>query len=228
MIDNNIFPQKLFKQASYIVECVQKKGFDIFFVGGSVRDAILGIIPNEIDMATNAKPEQIIDIFKEVDLVGKKYGVIGVLVDEFKFDIASFRKDGLYVDGRRPKNIEFTLSMEEDSNRRDFTMNALYYNPNTKQIFDYHDGSNDIKNKIIKTIGSAEFKLKEDGLRVLRAFKFKAKLGFKIDDDILEVIKNSKNLLSGISKKRISKELEDINKYDPTYTASVLYKLCKE
>jgi tRNA nucleotidyltransferase (CCA-adding enzyme) len=211
MINTDLFPKKLFKKALEVTRLVQKAGFDIYFVGGAVRDIVLGISPYEIDMATSARPEQIEKLFRKIDAKGKKYGVICVLIDEYKFDIATFRKDGIYIDGRRPKNVEFTLDMKEDSNRRDFTMNALYYNPISGELFDYHGGLKDIENKIIKTIGPAQKRLKEDGLRVLRAFKFSKKLDFKISDDILDVIQHNEGLLDGISKKRILLEIAEIS-----------------
>jgi len=185
----------------------KNNGFDLYIVGGSIRDLIIGKTPHDYDLVTNANPNQIENILKDfkTDLQGKHFGVIRVFTSDFPegIEIATFRTDisfGRDTKGDDKKvNID-NISIEEDSNRRDLTMNALYYDIENKEIIDFHGGIDDIKNNNIKTVGLAEKRFNEDRLRILRTIRFAARSNSKIDKDTSKAILND-NRLRGISSK---------------------------
>ena len=190
-----------------IKEIFKSHGHELFIVGGAVRDALLGKIPKDLDIATDAVPEKILSMLKGHFItkeVGKAFGVIIAMVDDEDVEIATFRTDLESSDGRRPDEVIFT-TIEEDVKRRDLTINALFYNIETKEIVDFVGGVQDMKDGIIRTVGDADRRFEEDRLRVLRAIRFSSRLGFEMTDEIFESI-ISNNSLEQVSGQRIRGE----------------------
>ncbi len=173
----------MIKEVELIIQILEENNFCAYVVGGAVRDYYLGVIPDDYDLCTNALPDDIIDIFKnkyKVVEVGKEFGTIGIIINSQMYEITTFRIEKNYFNHRKPKNIEFVDELYQDLSRRDFTINALAYN---NRVYDYYNGINDIENKIIRTVGDPKLRFEEDGLRILRCFRFASKLGFKIEDE---------------------------------------------
>lgn len=193
------------------IEILEKAGFEAYAVGGCVRDFILCKTPFDIDITTSALPNDIIKAFSDFKVIktGLKHGTVTVIIDSNPIEITTFRIDGKYNDSRHPENISFTNDIIEDLKRRDFTINAIAYNPKTG-FKDPFGGKNDIKNKIIKTVGNPEIRFSEDALRILRALRFSSVLGFCIEKNTSESIHKCKNLLKNISFERINKEFSGI------------------
>lgn len=192
--------------AKKIVARLQKAGFAAFWVGGCVRDFLLGREPCDIDIATDARPEEIEGLFKHTVAVGKKFGVIIVVESEQEFQVATFRSDENYKDGRRPENVVFG-DARADALRRDFTVNALFYDPISNTTHDWVGGEADLRAKIIRTIGPAEERFGEDHLRLLRAIRFTAQLNFEIEPATFAAVKKLALKISLISAERIRDEL---------------------
>ena len=189
-----------------IVRRLQSAGFAAFWVGGCVRDFLLGREPQDFDIATDAKPEQVEKLFKKTIPVGKKFGVMIVVEGGQQFQVATFRAEADYQDGRRPEKIVFA-NAEADASRRDFTVNGLFYDPLTDKIHDWVGGEKDLRVKIIRTIGSPEERFAEDHLRLLRAVRFAAQLNFEIELKTFAAIKSLAPKIKLISAERIRDEL---------------------
>ncbi|TSC65487.1 MAG: polynucleotide adenylyltransferase/metal dependent phosphohydrolase [Candidatus Doudnabacteria bacterium Gr01-1014_77] len=202
------------KEAERICSLLSKQGYETYIVGGFVRDMLLGISGFDLDIATSAKPFETKKILNKhgfkIYEAGEKFGTIGVVSPKGNVEITTFRKEGMYSDSRRPSKVSFVLSVKEDSKRRDFTINSIYYNPATHEFLDWHEGLKDLKNKEIKFVGSAFKRIKEDPLRMLRAVRFAAKLGFNINKKDLSVIKKNSKLIRKTSAQRIKEELDRI------------------
>ena len=168
------------QHAIEIVKKLQNAGYEAVFAGGCVRDMLLNRTPHDIDIATSAEPQEVELLFEKTVPVGKSFGVVRVLVDGFEFEVATFRMDGNYSDGRRPDNVEF-CSMEEDAKRRDFTINGMFYDPVAVKLLDFVGGEDDLDNGVLKFIGKPALRIKEDKLRLLRALRFQAQLGFEFE-----------------------------------------------
>jgi len=192
--------------AKEIVATLQQAGFAAFWVGGCVRDFLLGREPQDFDIATDAKPESVEQLFRKTIPVGKKFGVIIVLENGIQFQVATFRAEADYQDGRRPEKIEFA-NAEADALRRDFTVNGLFYDPLTEKIHDWVGGEKDLRAKIIRTIGKPEERFGEDHLRMLRAVRFAAQLGFEIEPETFAAIQTLAPKIKIISAERIRDEL---------------------
>lgn len=201
------------KIARKIVEKLQKAGFEAYFAGGAVRDKLLDKEPKDIDIATSAKPEQIENIFKKTIPVGKQFGVIIVVEGGINFEVATFRKEGEYLDFRRPSAVTFS-DAKTDALRRDFTVNGLFYDPLNKKIIDFVGGQRDIRDKIIRFIGSATERINEDNLRILRAIRFKNILKFKYAPGLEKLLKKNINLLKNVSAERIRDEVNLMFSHD--------------
>ncbi|MDZ4661891.1 MAG: CCA tRNA nucleotidyltransferase [Pseudomonadota bacterium] len=165
-----------------VLERLAEKGYCAWLAGGSVRDSILGIEPKDFDVVSNATPEQISALFPNALPIGKKFGIIIVPFKDYQIEIATFRKDGPYLDGRHPESIELATA-EEDAKRRDFTVNALFFDPLSKKVIDYVGGQQDIKAKVIRAVGDPKKRFQEDKLRILRAFRFASQLGFELAEE---------------------------------------------
>lgn len=199
------------ENAQRIINKLNINNFKAYIVGGSVRDSVLSNNPDDWDIATNATPDEVIDIFSDFKIVptGLKHGTITIVIDKKNYEVTTFRTEGEYKDNRKPEKVFFTNNLEEDLSRRDFTINALAYN-DQDGLLDYYKGLDDLKNKIIRTVGSPKERFKEDALRMLRAIRFACKLNFEIEKDTFEAIICEKNLINNISKERIRDELSKI------------------
>ena len=192
--------------AKKIVAELQRAGFAAFWVGGCVRDFLLGREPQDFDIATDAKPESVEKLFRKTIPVGRKFGVMIVVEGGQEFQVATFRAEADYQDGRRPEKIEFA-NAEADASRRDFTVNGLFYDPLTQKIHDWVGGEKDLRAKIIRTIGAPEERFGEDHLRMLRAIRFAAQLGFEIEAKTFAAIQTLALKIKIISAERIRDEL---------------------
>lgn len=200
-----------------IVETLHLRGFMALLAGGCVRDKLLGLSPKDYDVATDATPEQVAEVFPKVRRVGAKFGVMLVRKFGHEIEVATFRVDGVYTDGRRPDSVQFGTA-EMDARRRDFTINGLFLDPFKDQIIDYVQGRADLEAGVIRTIGQADKRFTEDHLRMLRAVRFAARLGFVIENQTFVALKNHAVKLSTISPERIWGELELILR-EPTRAA---------
>ncbi|MCK9479304.1 MAG: CCA tRNA nucleotidyltransferase [Firmicutes bacterium] len=188
------------------INLLEKKGFEGYVVGGGVRDKLLGREPDDWDIATNAKPDDIKAIFKKHFDTGIKYGTVTVLIDSFPIEITTYRIDGDYNDRRRPEKVTFANDLNSDLMRRDFTVNAIAYNP-SKGLVDVCGGLHDLSHRVIRCVGDADKRFEEDALRVLRALRFAAVLEFEIEPKTYKAICHHAYLLDKISAERISHEL---------------------
>ncbi len=203
----------LFLAAKQVCLLLQKSKHDAYIVGGAVRDLLLNPnkIPKDFDIATSAKPEEVRNLFKNSIFVGQAFGVCLVNLQGQHFEVTSFRKEGRYLDKRRPENIQIG-TFKDDCNRRDFTINSIYYDPVQKHIIDPHLGINDIKQKLIRCVGSAENRLQEDALRILRMIRFAANLSFTLDNESLNAARNHSTGLQDLSKERIILEFQKVKR----------------
>ena len=198
------------KIAKRIVHRLQKTGFLAFFVGGCVRDFLMKIQPRDYDIATSAQPNEVMQLFSETIDIGEKFGVIQVMEGEQSFAVATFRSDGNYDDGRHPTEVRYSLDPKLDVQRRDFTINGLYYDPLTQNLFDFVGGQQDIQSQIIRTIGSPEERFKEDKLRLIRAIRFSAQFGYALETKTRSaILKQAPNIIE-VSPERIHDELVKI------------------
>jgi poly(A) polymerase len=197
-------------QARDIVARLQRAGFTAYFAGGCVRDQLLGFQAKDFDVATNARPDEVQRLFPRVtNLTGKSFGVVRVLVGEEQFEVAMFRQDGIYVDGRRPVTVT-PATPELDAQRRDFTINGLFYDPVAEKLIDYVGGEADLQSKILRAIGNPADRFAEDHLRLLRAIRFAARLNFKIEPKTWEAICAMAPTIRTISAERIRDEVNKI------------------
>ena len=194
------------KAARDICTQLRKAGFRALFAGGCVRDALLGIRPRDYDIATDAHVSDICRIFPKTINIGAAYGVAIVVLPQGHFEVTTFRQDGPYLDGRHPSKIQFTTP-EEDAKRRDFTINALFYDPETAQILDYVGGQDDLENKLLRAVGDPAQRFQEDHLRLMRAVRFSARLGYPLDPATQAVMKAQAHLIQHTSVERIRDEL---------------------
>jgi poly(A) polymerase len=197
------------EEAIKVISKLQQSGYLAYFAGGCVRDLLRDEIPTDYDIATNALPEQVTALFNKTRSVGAHFGVIIVISGEFVFEVATFRNDGSYGDGRRPETVEFT-SPEEDVLRRDFTINGIFYDPIKDLTIDYVNGQDDIKSGTVRAIGNPESRFKEDHLRLLRAVRFAARFDYKIEENTWAAICSNAKEIKNISEERIRDELSKI------------------
>jgi poly(A) polymerase len=202
-----------FVLAKSIVTKLVRAGYLAYFAGGWVRDYILGHPSEDIDIATEASPAEIIDLFPQTILVGLAFGVVIVIMEGHQFEVATFRKDLHYVDGRHPQGIEMSTPLE-DALRRDFTINGMFFDPLEEIIHDYVHGQEDIRLGIIRTIGDPHERFFEDRLRMLRAFRFSARFSFSIDQETQEAIReNANKLFPAVAMERVWQEFNKMVAY---------------
>lgn len=194
------------KQVKWILDELNRQGFEAFAVGGCVRDAILGREPQDWDITTNAKPEQVKEVFPRTIDTGIQHGTVTVMVDHVGYEVTTYRIDGEYEDCRHPKEVSYTSNLLEDLKRRDFTINAMAYNEENGLV-DAFEGEEDLKQGIIRCVGAAKERFTEDALRMLRALRFAAQLGFTIEDATREAITELVGNLKKVSAERIQVEL---------------------
>lgn len=195
----------------YVLSKLKENGYQAYVVGGAVRDFLMGKTPHDYDLTSDALPSQISVVFKDFyqEHSGEKHGTIRVIVDHKPIEITTFRCDEGYTDYRRPDNVEFVKDVYIDSKRRDFSINAFYYFEG--HIYDFHEGLEDLNNKVIKTIGNPSTRFHEDALRILRAIRFSAKLGYEIESKTKTALLDCKEELNLIAKERILTELKEIS-----------------
>lgn len=196
------------KNCLYILKKLEGSGFEAYPVGGCVRDMLMGRVPADYDITTNALPSQIMEVFSDDKVIptGIKHGTVTVLVNGMPFEVTTFRIDGEYSDSRRPDTVSFTDNLKDDLSRRDFTVNAIAMD-SSGTIFDPFDGRNDIENRIIRCVGNPEERFSEDALRILRSLRFSSVLGFEIGEKTAAAAVSQKENLKNISSERISAEL---------------------
>lgn len=214
--------QSLRKEASRVVERLQAAGFAAFWVGGCVRDFLLGRQPGDYDIATAALPAEVEKVFRRTIAVGRKFGVMVVVEGGHQFQVATFRAESDYRDGRRPEKVSFG-DAQADAQRRDFTVNGLFYDPVRSQLHDWIGGEADLRARIIRTIGRAEERFAEDHLRLLRAVRFAAQLEFEIEKETFAAVKAGASKIREISAERIRDEL--LKLFSPPHAARGLVLL---
>ncbi len=225
---------------SHVTHMLQEAGFEAFLVGGCVRDMVMGQVPKDWDIATNAHPEQILAVFEHLKTVNEnKFGTVTVLNMEpiatedrrevpdknNQVQITTYRSEGKYSDFRHPDSVSYETELAKDLERRDFTMNALAYDPHKGHLFDLYKGQKDIKDKIIRTVESSKERFQEDALRMLRAVRFSCTLGFSISHETMEAIVSEGELLKNVSNERIRDEIIKIVDSDnPAFGIGLLQK----
>jgi tRNA nucleotidyltransferase (CCA-adding enzyme) len=175
------------KDAAYILDLLKQHNYEAFVVGGCVRDSVINRSPQDWDIATSATPQMVKELFPKTIDTGLKHGTVTVLLHNIAYEVTTYRIEGKYINNRQPETVEFTDSIEADLSRRDFTINAMAYNP-SKGLIDPFGGLDDIQAKKIKAVGIADHRFEEDALRMLRAIRFSAQLGYHIEVNTLQLI----------------------------------------
>jgi tRNA nucleotidyltransferase (CCA-adding enzyme) len=203
MLKNKKIPQG----ARSVIKALKENGHQAYLVGGCIRDLLLKIPIAEWDITTSARPEEVTKLFEKVVPTGIEFGTVTVLLPDGKYEVTTFRSDERYVDGRHPSRVTFTSDIHKDLSRRDFTINALAYDPDTDDLMDEHGGRKDLKKKLIRTVGNAVERFSEDGLRPIRACRFAAKLGFEIEKETFAAISRTMDITKKVAPERIRDEL---------------------
>lgn len=229
----NIEESKIFIAARKIAKKISEKGYEAFFVGGFVRDYLMGVMPYDIDVVTNASVDKIVEILPIAHKCGKSFGIVSAVESGIITEVATFREEEEYLDFRRPSCVR-PGNIHTDAIRRDFTCNGIYMNPEDLSIIDIVDGRKDIENRIIRMIGSPDDRIKEDRLRILRAFRFSATLKFSIEENTLKAL-HKYDILPWVSKERIKEEIiKSDNKkvlvefIQKLYNNNILHKIFNE
>jgi len=198
------------ESAIEIVRRLRAEGFGAYLVGGCVRDMVMGRTPKDYDVATAATPSEVLKLFPDALPVGAEFGVVIVPREPGNVEVATFRSDGLYADGRHPREVRYAATAEEDVQRRDFTINGLLYDPLAGQVLDFVGGQADIRARRLRTIGDPAERFGEDRLRMLRAVRFTARFGFKLDPAALEAIRRLAPEIRDVSAERVRDEIVKI------------------
>jgi tRNA nucleotidyltransferase (CCA-adding enzyme) len=193
-----------------VVENLKGSGHQAYLVGGCVRDLLRGRSPKDYDVATSATPQQVQGVFEKVIPTGIMHGTVTVIFGDELVEVTTFRSEGDYLDGRRPSSVSFETDIKADLSRRDFTMNAIAYDPTTRELVDPFDGQADLKAKVIRCVGDPDKRFAEDGLRPMRAIRFASTLGFQIEEKTLEACGRAKHTFVKVSAERIQGELARI------------------
>ncbi len=214
------------KGSELIIKRLNDRSYKAYAVGGFVRDSLLKVKTSDIDITTDARPQEVMDIFADYKLVdiGIKYGTVAIIIDACSYEVTTFRSDGLYSDGRRPDEVTFSKDLREDLSRRDFTVNAMAYNPN-EGLIDFFGGQDDLRKGQIKTVGDPNKRFEEDYLRMLRAIRFACKLDMDLDGALVEAIKIRAENIVKVSFERIGQEFSKILMTDkPVKGINLLYE----
>lgn len=208
-------------EALYIVNTLTKAGYAAYYAGGWVRDYLLQRPSDDIDIATNALPETVQNLFPRTVAIGISYGIILVLIEDKQYEVATFRSDVEYKDGRRPSKVVFTTA-KEDALRRDFTINGMFFDPTQEKVLDFVEGQKDLTKKIIRSIGDPHLRIREDRLRMIRAVRISARLNFTIDGNLrLAIIAHAKELFPYVAIERVVQEFYKMKSY-PGFRKSLL------
>lgn len=194
------------EKVAFIINTIQEAGYEAYAVGGCVRDSILGRVPDDWDITTSAKPQEVKALFRRTIDTGLQHGTVTVMLDKEGYEVTTYRIDGAYEDSRHPKEVIFTANLVEDLKRRDFTINAMAYNE-TAGLVDVFGGMEDIEAGIIRCVGKARERFGEDALRIMRAVRFSAQLGYTIEEETACAIRELSGTLKNISAERIQVEL---------------------
>ena len=223
----NQFNMKLPSAVNFALSKLETFGYEAYVVGGAVRDAMLGRALHDYDITTSASPEEIKTVFADFHtiLTGEKHGTVTVAIEGEPLEITTYRIDGDYTDGRRPDSVEFTKNITEDLARRDFTVNAMAYSP-TRGLCDPFGGAEDLKIGVIRAVGDPIRRFTEDSLRILRGFRFAARLGFEIEEKTLSAAKSERKRLSAVSAERIGSEvLGLLSAENPSHSLSLMHSV---
>jgi poly(A) polymerase len=196
--------------ARSIVAQLRAAGHQAYLVGGCVRDLLLGRTPNDFDVATDARPDRVSELFERSEQVGVHFGVVLVRENTSQVEVATFRSDASYSDGRRPDAVRFEIDPRQDVMRRDFTINALLLDPDTNQVLDFTGGQEDLRRRVVRAIGDPEERFQEDHLRLIRAVRFAARLGFEIEPGTMAALRRLHHLIEKVSPERVREELARI------------------
>lgn len=203
-------PREKRREIRRIADSFFEAGFECYLVGGSVRDIILGYEVDDFDFATNARPEQVRALFRRVVPTGIKHGTVSIISGGKAYEVTTYRSDGKYTDGRRPEEVSFSETLEEDVRRRDFTINGIACDVRTEELIDHVGGLRDIERRLIRTIGDPMERFGEDGLRTFRACRFAAKLNFEIEEETFAAISRTLDVASRVSMERVREELVNL------------------
>jgi len=214
---------KLPSDVAKIIQILENAGYEAYAVGGCVRDSILGRQPNDWDITTSALPEQVKELFAHTIDTGIQHGTVTVMMHHVGYEVTTYRVDGEYEDSRHPKSVTFTASLEEDLKRRDFTINAMAYNERDG-VVDLFGGRQDLENGVVRAVGDAKERFTEDALRMMRAVRFAAQLGYSIDEETLAAIREMAPTLAKISAERIQAELVKLIVSDHPEHMCLLYE----
>lgn len=212
--------------ATQIIKRLQEAGHITVFAGGCVRDKVMGRMPKDFDIATSATPDQVEALFSHTIPVGKSFGVIVVIENGMQFEVATLRNDSKNSDGRRPESVAFTKSLREDAKRRDFTMNAMFFDPVTEELLDFFGGMFDLEDNLIACVGEPRLRFEEDKLRMMRAIRFACTLGFDIEEYTFNAIRENADKINEVSMERIKMELDKILLSDKPSIGIKLLKRC--
>lgn len=207
-----------------VFNILNNHGYEAYIVGGCVRDFLLGRTPHDFDITTNAKPFEIIDVFKGFHVIetGLQHGTVTVVVEKTPVEITTYRIDGTYSDSRHPDSVEYTSHLKDDLSRRDFTINAMAYD-NNDNLVDEFSGLQDLNNKLIRCVGNPQSRFSEDALRIFRAIRFSSQLNFSIEENTSYMVHNLKDTLKKISVERIAIELNKLIMGDNVYNVLMQY-----
>jgi len=212
------------EKANYIIKTIMDAGYEAYVVGGCVRDSILGRNPQDWDITTSAKPEQVKALFRRTIDTGIQHGTVTVMLDKEGFEVTTYRIDGKYEDSRHPTEVTFTPNLEEDLKRRDFTINAMAYNEKVGLV-DIFGGISDMKSKTIRCVGEARERFREDALRIMRAIRFSAQLGYTVEERTKDAVRELAPTLRNISAERIQVELTKLITSPHPDTLRMAYEL---
>ncbi|MFB3147508.1 MAG: CCA tRNA nucleotidyltransferase, partial [Thermodesulfobacteriota bacterium] len=201
------FSSELLDTAKEVVSELRNAGHKAYCVGGCVRDTLLKIAPKEYDITSSATPEEVSKIFPHTVPIGVTFGVILVIIGQYKFEVATFRKDQSYSDGRHPDSVTYSTLEQEDVLRRDFTINGMLYDPIEEEVIDHVGGIDDLENKIIRTIGDPYERFNEDKLRMMRAVRFNSRYNFELDLNTFQAIEKLAPEITQVSSERIRDEI---------------------
>lgn len=209
-------------KAKEIINCINEAGYEAYIVGGCVRDCMLGRIPNDWDITTSADPITVKSLFKRTIDTGLKHGTVTILMGDEQYEVTTYRIDGDYTDGRHPDSVTYTSQLSEDLRRRDFTINAMAYHPD-EGLVDLFGGLDDLNKRVIRCVGNAEDRFGEDALRMMRAIRFAAQLGYSIEEETYNAIILLHSNLEKISAERIRVEMDKLLVSDHPYMFRLFY-----